>query len=57
MLVTVASAQWLHFLHPEVISQRANVVHGLFERVLDFEAQSVQTDDVGGTQLSIGAHE
>jgi len=57
MLVSVASAQWLHFLHPKMVSQRAEMVHGLFEHVLNLEAQSIQTDDVSGAQLRIGAHE
>lgn len=38
VLVVVTPAQGCHFLNPEVIGKRADLINHLFDCVLDFEA-------------------
>src|SRR3954465_10772966 len=55
MLIAIVAAQRLHVGHPEMVGERTDLAHCLFEGVLDLEAQSVQTNDVEGVEGS--AHE
>jgi hypothetical protein len=57
MLIAIVATQRLHISHPEVIGERTDQSNGLFEAVLDFEAQCVQANDLDGIQRGIGAHE
>src|SRR4051812_3376825 len=57
MLIAIVAAQRLHVGHPEMVGERTDLAHCLFEGVLDLEAQSVQTNDVEGVEGSVGAHE
>ena len=57
VLVAAAAAQRLHVGHPEVVAERTDQPHRLLERMLDFEAQAVEANDLDGRQGSIGAHQ
>src|SRR3954465_7476847 len=57
MLIAIVAAQRLHVCHPEMVGERADLAHCLFEGVLDLEAQSGETNDVGGVEGSVGAQE
>jgi hypothetical protein len=46
MLVATAAASGFHLFHPEVIRERADRTHRLFEGMLDLEAEPVESDDV-----------
>jgi hypothetical protein len=48
ILIAVSAAQRHHILHPKMVGERADQANGLFEAMLDFEAQTVQTNDVDG---------
>ena len=56
VLVTGPARAWCHGGHPEVITVGADGVDGLFEGHLDFEANSIEFDDLdGGVQAQVGA--
>ena len=57
ILITVAVAQRGHVSHPEMIGKCTDQAHGLFEAEFDLEAQSVDTNDLEGTQGGIGTHQ
>ena len=46
MLRTVAAADGLHVLHPEMVGIGADGVNGLLEADFDFEAPAVKADDL-----------
>src|SRR5256885_4234044 len=48
MLIAVAPAKGLHVGHPEVVGERADQTHRLFEAVLDLEAQAIEANDLDG---------
>src|ERR1700688_3752041 len=56
ILITVAVAQRGHVSHPEMIGKCTDQAHSLFEAEFDLEAQSIDTDDLDGTQGGIGTH-
>src|ERR1700719_1647060 len=57
ILITVAVAQRGHVSHPEMIGKCTDQAHGLFEAEFDLEAQSIDTNDLDGTQGGIGTHQ
>src|SRR5215471_8809052 len=57
ILIAVAAAQRHHTLHPKMVGEWADQANGLFEAMLDFEAQTIKTNDVDGTQRKIRAHQ
>jgi hypothetical protein len=57
VLIAVSPPKGFHFPHPEMIRQSADLIHGLLEGVLDFEAQTIETDNLGRVQAQIGTHE
>ncbi len=50
ILIAVASLQWRHILHPKVIGEGADDMHGLFEGMFDFESQTIEADNLNGFQ-------
>ena len=54
-LIALKPAQGSHRTHPEVIGPGADRVEGLFETDLDFEAQSVESDDLSWREGEVGA--
>jgi hypothetical protein len=50
VLVAAAPPPRLHVGHPEVVAERTDQPHRLLERVLDFEAQAVEANDLDGRQ-------
>ena len=57
ILIAVPVAQRHHTPHPKMVGERADQADGLFEAVLDFEAQAIETNDVYGIQRKIRAHQ
>src|ERR1017187_3710669 len=55
VLVTVATADGGHSLHPKVIGKGAQSVNGLLETDLDFESPAVEANDVQRVHGPIGA--
>src|SRR4029077_11456953 len=57
ILITVSVAQRGHVSHPEMIGKCTDQAHSLFEAEFDLEAQSIDTNDLDGTQGGIGTHQ
>jgi len=49
-LITVAPLQWFHILHPKVVGEGADDVHGLLKRMFDFEPQTIEANNVNRCQ-------
>ena len=57
MLIAVSTFQRFHGVHPEVISEGAEDMDGLFEGVFDFEAKAVDADNLQGIQGGVSGHQ
>src|SRR4029077_329531 len=57
ILITVSVAQRGHVSHPEMIGKCTDQADSLFEAEFDLEAQSIETNDLDGTQGGIGTHQ
>ena len=57
VLITVSTFQRFHGVHPEVISEGAEDMDGLFEGVFDFEAKAVDADNLQGIQGGVSGHQ
>ena len=55
VLVTGPARAWCHGGHPEVITVCADGVDSLFERHFDLESNSIELDDLDGSEAQVRA--
>ena len=57
ILTTSAALAWFHIFHPEVVGERPNDVNRLLKGNFDFEAQTIEADNLDRCQRCICGHQ